>query len=74
MLKTKNKSPLNQWFSDVRQSGLVDLQRVAAGMETDATAIHEAIVSRWSNGVVEGYVNRLKMLKRQMYGRAGSGY
>ena len=70
MLKTKNKSQLNQWFSDVSQSGLVDLQRVAAGMEADATAIHEAIVSRWSNGVVEGHVNRLKMLKRQMYGQA----
>ncbi|WP_420270472.1 MULTISPECIES: transposase, partial [Klebsiella pneumoniae complex] len=53
------------------QSGLIDLQRVAASMEADATAIHEAISSRWSNGVVEGHVNRLKMLKRQMYGRAG---
>jgi hypothetical protein len=41
MLKTKNKSQLNQWFSDVSQSGLIDLQRVAAGMEADATAIHE---------------------------------
>lgn len=71
MLKTKNKSQLNQWFSDVSQSGLIDLQRVAASMEADATAIHEAISSRWSNGVVEGHVNRLKMLKRQMYGRAG---
>lgn len=71
MLKMKNKSQLNQWFIDVSQSGLLDLQRIAAGMETDATAIHEAISSRWSNGVVEGHVNRLKMLKRQMYGRAG---
>lgn len=71
MLKTKNKSQLNQWFSDVIQSGLIDLQRVAAGMEADATVIYEAISSRWSNGVVEGHVNRLKMLKRQMYGRAG---
>jgi hypothetical protein len=71
MLKTKNKSQLNQSFTDVSQSGLIDLQRVAASMEADATAIHEAISSRWSNGVVEGHVNRLKMLKRQMYGRAG---
>jgi transposase len=71
MLKMKNKSLLNQWFIDVSQSALVDLQRVAAGMEADATAVHEAISSRWSNGVVEGHVNRLKMLKRQMYGLAG---
>lgn len=71
MLKMKNKSQLNQWFNDVSHSGLVDLQRVAAGMEAEVTAIHEAISSRWSNGVVEGHINLLKMLKRQMYGRAG---
>lgn len=71
MLKTKNKTLLNPWFDKVSESGLVDLQRVAAGMESDAAAIVEAICSRWSNGVVEGHVNRLKMLKRQMYGRAG---
>lgn len=40
-------------------------------MEIDLAAVSEAVVSRWSNGVVEGRVNRLKMLKRQMYGRAG---
>ena len=71
MLKTKNKTLLNPWFINVSESGLIDLQRVAAGMESDAAAIVEAICSRWSNGVVEGHVNRLKMLKRQMYGRAG---
>jgi transposase len=71
MLKTKNKTLLNPWFINVSESGLIDLQRVAAGMESDAAAIVEAICSKWSNGVVEGHVNRLKMLKRQMYGRAG---
>ena len=40
-------------------------------MEADAAAICEAISSRWSTGVVEGHVNRLKVLIRQMYGRAG---
>ncbi|EKR1732561.1 TPA_asm: transposase, partial [Salmonella enterica subsp. enterica serovar Madelia] len=71
ILKTKNKQQLSRWFSNVSESGPVELQRVAAGMEADAAAICEAITSRWSNGVVEGHVNRLKMLKRQMYGRAG---
>ncbi|WP_239043476.1 ISL3 family transposase [Citrobacter freundii] len=71
ILKTKNKQQLSRWFSNVSKSGPVELQRVAAGMEADAAAIYEAITSRWSNGVVEGHVNRLKMLKRQMYGRAG---
>lgn len=40
-------------------------------LEADAAAICEAISSRWSTGVVEGHVNRLKVLIRQMYGRAG---
>ncbi len=71
ILKTKNKPQLSRWFNDVCESGSVELQRVATGMEADAAAICEAITSRWSNGVVEGHVNHLKMLKRQMYGRAG---
>ena len=71
ILKTKNKPQLSRWFTHVSESGLVELQRVEAGMEADAAAICEAITSKWSNGVVEGHVNRLKMLKRQMYGRAG---
>lgn len=71
ILKTQNKSQLSSWFTRVHESGSAELRRVAAGMEADAAAICEAISSRWSNGVVEGHINRLKMLKRQMYGRAG---
>ena len=71
ILKTQNKSQLSSWFTRVHESGSAELRCVAAGMEADAAAICEAISSRWSNGVVEGHVNRLKMLKRQMYGRAG---
>ena len=37
----------------------------------DLGAVEQAITSRWSNGPVEGHINRLKMIKRQMYGRAG---
>ena len=36
-----------------------------------ATAVESAVTERWSNGPVEGQINRLKALKRQMYGRAG---
>ncbi|ENN7403749.1 ISL3 family transposase [Escherichia coli] len=71
ILKTQNKSQLSSWFTRGHENGPAELRRVAAGMEADAAAICEAIGSRWSNGVVEGHVNRLKMLKRQMYGRAG---
>ncbi|KEK81081.1 transposase family protein [Escherichia coli 3-475-03_S3_C2] len=70
ILKTQNKSQPSSWFTRVHERGSAELRRVAAGMEADAAAICEAISSRWSNGVVEGHVNRLKMLKCQMYGRA----
>lgn len=62
-----------RWFIRVSETGSTELQRVSAGMEADAAAICEVITSSRSNGVAEGHVNRLKMLKRQMYGRAGFG-
>ncbi len=71
ILKNQNKSQLSSWFTRVHESGSAEFRRVVAGMEADAAAICEAISSRWSTGVVEGHVNRLKVLIRQMYGRAG---
>ncbi len=71
ILKPQNKSRLSSWFTRVHEIGSAELRRVAVGIEADAAAICEAISRRWSNGVVEGHVNRLKMLKRQMYGRVG---
>ena len=71
ILKTKNKLQLSRWFTHISESGHVEIKRVAVGMEANAAAICEAITSKCSNGVVEGHVNRLKMLKRQMYSRAG---
>ena len=47
-----------------------DLQRFAAGLEADLSAVRPAFSSPWSSGQVEGQINRLKYLKRQMYGRA----
>jgi transposase len=47
-----------------------DLQRFAAGLEADLSAVRAAFNSPWSSGQVEGQINRLKYLKRQMYGRA----
>ena len=67
----KDESQLKDWFSRVAQSELTELKHVATSMEKDESAIRAAISTKWSNGVVEGHVNRLKMLKRQMYGRAG---
>jgi transposase len=54
-----------------KHSGIGSLARFAAGIERDFAAVLSAAETCWSNGQVEGQVNRLKTLKRQMYGRAG---
>lgn len=46
------------------------LQRFAASLKQDYRAVRAALTYAWSNGQTEGHVNRLKALKRQMYGRA----
>jgi transposase len=48
------------------------LKSCADGLLTDEAAVRAALSSEWGNGQTEGQVNRLKMLKRQMYGRAKS--
>ena len=55
---------LGQWH-------LPQLVRFAYGLQNDITAVAAAADTRWSTGPVEGQINRLKMVKRQMYGRAG---
>ena len=48
-----------------------ELRRFAAGIHRDEAAVSAAVRGPWSNGPVEGHVNRLKTIKRRMYGRAG---
>jgi transposase len=47
------------------------MQRLARILRGDIDAVRNAITERWSNGQTEGQINRLKTLKRAMYGRAG---
>ena len=47
------------------------METFAAGLEHSAAAVRAALTTPWSNGQTEGQVNRLKTLKRPMYGRAG---
>jgi len=58
------------WIEGARDSGIGELQRFAAGLVADHAAVQAGLTLTWSNGQVEGQVNRLKLLKRQMYGRA----
>jgi transposase len=62
---------LQAWMMRAQNSGIGPLARFAAGLQKDFSAVAAAVETNWSNGQVEGQINRLKTLKRQMYGRAG---
>ena len=63
--------PLAEWLGKAAQSACPELRGFAEGLRQDEAAVAAALTEPWSNGPVEGHVNRLKVIKRQMYGRAG---
>lgn len=71
MLRQRGGHLLDSWLIEVEQSGIRALVQFAKGIREDYEAIRAALTLEVSNGPVEGQVNRLKMIKRQMYGRAG---
>ena len=62
---------LPQWISDARAAELPGISSFAKGLEQDLDAVTQGLTSRWNSGPVEGRVNHIKMIKRQMFGRAG---
>lgn len=73
LLRTGEGEPLRVWLRRLTESQIPELERFAVGLDRDFEAVRAAVETRWSNGQVEGQVNRLKTLKRTMYGRAGMG-
>jgi len=62
---------LPQWPSDARTAGLASLASFARELEQDLDTGALGLTTPWSSGPVEGLVNHIKMIKRQMFGRAG---
>ncbi len=58
------------WLEKAEQCAVVELRNFAVGLRQEYAAVAAALESPWSKGPVEGHVNRLKTIKRQMYGRA----
>ncbi|WP_318218610.1 ISL3 family transposase [Streptomyces sp. SCL15-6] len=71
MLTERQGERLPEWLEAVRQDDLPSLHTLAAGLDRDRDAVIAGLTLPWNSGVVEGHVNRIKMLKRQMFGRAG---
>jgi transposase len=69
MIRGQKSEAFPPWLEAVATSDLADLQTFAAGLERDRSAVLAALSVPWSNGMVEGQVNRLKLIKRQMFGR-----
>jgi transposase len=70
-LASKDRGQMLWWIQNAKQCGLGALVRFAFGLQKDLSAVLAAVETPWSNGQVEGQINRLKTIKRQMYGRAG---
>jgi len=68
--KMRVREKLDAWLDQIRQCQIPELIRFGKGIERDKSPVQAALQLPYSNGVVEGHVHRLKLLKRQGYGRA----
>lgn len=67
MIRKKAEIELEPWINESKQSLIASF---ATGIAKDKAAVHAAIIQPWSNGQVEAQITKLKLVKRQMYGRA----
>ena len=70
LVRGRKPERLDPWLQRAQDSAVPALQRFAKRLSSDYDAVRAAVTLAWSNGQVEGQINRLKTLKRQMYGRA----
>lgn len=71
MMQNRKADDLDRWLESAETAGIQELNGFASGIRRDHDAVVAGIEKSWSNGQVEGQVHRLKLLKRQMYGRSG---
>jgi transposase len=70
LVRQRIPTVLAPWIEACRSSGIAELKAFAEGLQRDFPIIQAALELPYSNGVTEGHVNRLKTIKRMMYGRA----
>jgi transposase len=70
MLRRREGDRLEVWLDAAEVSGVADLARFAGKLRTDLAAVQAGLTLRHSNGQTEGHVTKLKLVKRQTYGRA----
>jgi transposase len=70
MVRQREASRFLAWKQQVAEGGFLELQRFATGLERDQQAVLAGLSQSYSNGMTEGFVNKLKQISRQSYGRA----
>jgi transposase len=70
IVRERHADRFDHWLAHAVASGVAPLRRFATGLRTDYEAVKAGLRLPWSSGPVEGHINRLKMLKRSMFGRA----
>jgi len=70
LVRERRGEELDEWVAQVEQAEVKHLRGFARGLKDDP-AVRTGLSEPWSNGQTEGQVHRLKLLKRQSYGRAG---
>jgi transposase len=71
MVRERDGERLDDWLTEAEGGEVAALRRFAQGLRKDLAAVRAGLTERWSNGPTEGFVHKLKLLKRQAYGRAG---
>ena len=69
LIKERRADDLRGWLIEARRSGVAEFRSFANGLTSDFQAVRAVLEYEWSQGQVEGQVHRLKLVKRQMYGR-----
>jgi len=70
LVRQRDAAAFLPWLEAAAASAFGAMKRLAASLQSDGAAVRAALEQPWSNGQVEGQVNRLKFVKRSMYGRA----
>ena len=61
---------LNTRLKEAAESKALVMRKFAAGLKKDLSAVEAGLIEEWNNGPVEGFIHKLKLVKRQGYGRA----
>jgi transposase len=69
-MRERKSEEFDAWLGEAEHSGVAEMKAFANGLKQDYAAVKAGLTYEWSQGQVEGQINRLKTLKRAMFGRA----